>query len=160
MRLLDLASPQLALVFCATKQMRTDLAGELQSRGYRAEALHGDMTQEQRESVMDAPRGGRLEEHAEAALVAQVDRVLVGGEWRPFRPLVEDLARRHDPLDLAAATLGVAFGPARSRQEIPTGCASPKVSAWKAGRSPTVVVGRQPPPVVQLEGFSKYRITI
>jgi hypothetical protein len=83
MRLLDLASPQLALVFCATKQMRTDLAGELQSRGYRAEALHGDMTQEQRESVMDAPRGGRLEEHAEAALVAQVDRVLVGGEWRP-----------------------------------------------------------------------------
>jgi hypothetical protein len=57
-------------------------------------------------------------------------------------------AERHDPLDLAAAALGVAFGPARSRQEIPSvvsdertargrsGRASPKVSARKAGRGP------------------------
>jgi ATP-dependent RNA helicase DeaD len=60
-RLLDTKSPQLALVFCATKRMAAALASELQGRGYRAEALHGDMTQPQRESVMEASRAGRVE---------------------------------------------------------------------------------------------------
>jgi len=60
-RLLDTKSPQLALVFCATKRMAAFLAAELQGRGYRAEALHGDMTQSQRESVMEASRAGRVE---------------------------------------------------------------------------------------------------
>ncbi len=60
-RLLDTKSPQLALVFCATKRMAAALAVELQGRGYRAEALHGDMTQSQRESVMESSRAGRVE---------------------------------------------------------------------------------------------------
>jgi ATP-dependent RNA helicase DeaD len=50
----------------------------------------------------ELPTVAELEEHAQAALVAQVDQVLVEGEWRAFRPLVEDLVQWHDPLDLAA----------------------------------------------------------
>ena len=38
-QLLDLTSPQLALVFCATKQMAADLGRELQSRGCDGEAV-------------------------------------------------------------------------------------------------------------------------
>jgi ATP-dependent RNA helicase DeaD len=228
-RLLDMASPQLTLVFCATKQMTADLAGELQNRGHRAEALHGDMTQGQRENVMEAVRSGRvevlvatdvaargldipkvshvfnfdipqdsnryvhrigrtaragrageaitliaprefsllqsieraigtsiqrrelpsvaaLEERARAALVDQVDQSLLEGQGSNFRQLAEDLARRHDPLELAAAALGLAFGPARSWQEIPRVApeetsaqrrsrrGSPRVASQKAGR--------------------------
>ena len=61
LRILDTAAPKLALVFCATKQMAADLATSLKSHGYQAEALHGDMNQVQRESVMAASRKGRVE---------------------------------------------------------------------------------------------------
>lgn len=61
LRILDTAAPQLALVFCATRQMTADLASRLKDHGYQAEALHGDMTQAQRESVMAASRKGRVE---------------------------------------------------------------------------------------------------
>ncbi|MEX2599520.1 MAG: DEAD/DEAH box helicase [Dehalococcoidia bacterium] len=201
-QLMDMASPQLALVFCATKQMTADLAQELQSRGYRAEALHGDMTQWQRENVMKAIREGRvevlaatdvaargldvpevshvfnfdipqdsdryvhrigrtaragrsgeaitivtarevsllraiertvgtgierkelpgvaeLEERDRAGLAAQVEQLLLADGWSGFRTLVNDLAQRHDPLDVAAAALSHAFGPPKPRQEVP-----------------------------------------
>ena len=61
LRILDAAAPKLALVFCATKQMTADLATSLKTHGYQAEALHGDMAQVQRESVMAAIRKGRIE---------------------------------------------------------------------------------------------------
>ncbi|MCX6020652.1 MAG: DEAD/DEAH box helicase [Chloroflexi bacterium] len=60
-RLLDARDPRLALVFCATKKMVDDLAQELQGRGYRAEALHGDMSQAQRERTIQTARKGRLD---------------------------------------------------------------------------------------------------
>jgi ATP-dependent RNA helicase DeaD len=60
-RLLDVKQPDLALVFCATKRMTDELAEDLISRGYRAEALHGDMSQTARDKAMKAARDGRLE---------------------------------------------------------------------------------------------------
>jgi ATP-dependent RNA helicase DeaD len=60
-RLLDLKNPELAVVFCATKRMVDDLAEELLGRGYRVEAIHGDMSQAQRERVIGAARAGRLD---------------------------------------------------------------------------------------------------
>lgn len=60
-RLLDVKQPELALVFCATKRMTDQLAEDLISRGYRAEPLHGDMSQAAREKTMKAARSGRLE---------------------------------------------------------------------------------------------------
>jgi ATP-dependent RNA helicase DeaD len=201
-QLLDLTSPQLALVFCATKQMAADLGRELQSRGYRAAALHGDMTQSQRESVMAACRAGHnevlvatdvaargldipevshvfnfdipqdadryvhrigrtaragrageaitlisprenallrtiqhtvgsrinrkelptaaeIEERERAGMVSALEQALLDGQWSAYRPLVEHLAQRHDPLDLAAVALSRAFGPAKPRREVP-----------------------------------------
>lgn len=51
-RIIDANDIKLALVFCNTKKRVDDLATELQSRGYAAEALHGDLRQEQRDKVM------------------------------------------------------------------------------------------------------------
>ncbi len=51
-RLIDLHNPQLALVFCNTKKRVDELVEQLQSRGYFAEALHGDLKQPQRDMVM------------------------------------------------------------------------------------------------------------
>ena len=58
---LDLETPTLALVFC---RMRTDvdtLSESLAARGYRVEALHGGMTQAQRDRVMKKARGGTVD---------------------------------------------------------------------------------------------------
>ena len=44
--------PQAALVFCRTRAEVDQLAETLNGRGYRAEALHGGMTQDQRDRVM------------------------------------------------------------------------------------------------------------
>jgi ATP-dependent RNA helicase DeaD len=60
-RLLDVKQPELALIFCATKRMTDEVAEQLISRGYRAEALHGDMSQVARDKVMKSARDGRLE---------------------------------------------------------------------------------------------------
>ncbi|HEX2947545.1 MAG TPA: DEAD/DEAH box helicase [Clostridia bacterium] len=60
-RLIDANDIKLALVFCNTKKRVDDLAGELQSRGYSAEALHGDMRQEQRDKVMSRFRNGQFD---------------------------------------------------------------------------------------------------
>ena len=51
-RVLDMESPKSALVFCRTRTEVDQVAETLNSRGYRAEALHGGMSQEQRDRVM------------------------------------------------------------------------------------------------------------
>jgi ATP-dependent RNA helicase DeaD len=60
-RLIDTNSIKLSLVFCNTKKRVDELAINLQSRGYSAEALHGDMRQEQRDKVMNRFRKGRFD---------------------------------------------------------------------------------------------------
>jgi ATP-dependent RNA helicase DeaD len=57
-RILDVESPTAALVFCRTRDEVDQIAGTLNGRGYRAEALHGGMTQEQRDRVMGRLRSG------------------------------------------------------------------------------------------------------
>jgi ATP-dependent RNA helicase DeaD len=57
-RILDVESPAAALVFCRTRDEVDQIAGTLNGRGYRAEALHGGMTQEQRDRVMGRLRAG------------------------------------------------------------------------------------------------------
>ncbi|MBA2292562.1 MAG: DEAD/DEAH box helicase [Gemmatimonadales bacterium] len=60
-RILDLEAPTLALIFCRTRTEVDALAETLASRGYRAEALHGGMTQEQRDRVMKKTRTGGVD---------------------------------------------------------------------------------------------------
>ncbi len=60
-RILDLEAPTLALIFCRTRTEVDSLAETLASRGYRAEALHGGMTQDQRDRVMKKTRSGGVD---------------------------------------------------------------------------------------------------
>ncbi len=57
-RVLDMESPAAALVFCRTRNEVDELTEALNGRGYRAEALHGGMGQEQRDRVMSRLRAG------------------------------------------------------------------------------------------------------
>ncbi len=60
-RLIDLHDIKLALVFCNTKHKVDNLVETLKSRGYFTEGLHGDMSQAQREKVMNSFRNGNTE---------------------------------------------------------------------------------------------------
>jgi len=60
-RVLDIEAPTAALVFCRTRVEVDQLTDTLIARGYRAEALHGGMTQEQRDKVMSRLRSGAAE---------------------------------------------------------------------------------------------------
>ena len=51
-RVLDMETPGPTIVFCRTRQETNDLAAALRLRGYNAEALHGDMSQSERERVL------------------------------------------------------------------------------------------------------------
>jgi ATP-dependent RNA helicase DeaD len=51
-RVLDMENPEAALVFCRTRNEVDELTETLNAHGHRAEALHGGMSQEQRERVM------------------------------------------------------------------------------------------------------------
>ncbi len=57
-RILDVEAPTAAIVFCRTREEVDGLTETLNGRGYRAEALHGGMSQEQRDRVMGRLRGG------------------------------------------------------------------------------------------------------
>ena len=60
-RILDVESPRLALVFCRTRLEVDELARTLVGRGFRVEALHGGMSQDQRERVMKQARAGLVD---------------------------------------------------------------------------------------------------
>jgi ATP-dependent RNA helicase DeaD len=60
-RVLDLETPTAAVVFCRTRDEVDTLTEALNSRGHRAEALHGGMDQNQRDRVMTRLRSGGLE---------------------------------------------------------------------------------------------------
>ena len=51
----------MALVFCNTKSQVDQLVDNLKTRGYFADALHGDMSQNQRDRVMNGFRNGTIE---------------------------------------------------------------------------------------------------
>jgi ATP-dependent RNA helicase DeaD len=60
-RVLDVESPTLALVFCRTRNEVDALTETLAGRGYTVQALHGGMTQDQRDRVMKRTRGGTVD---------------------------------------------------------------------------------------------------
>jgi ATP-dependent RNA helicase DeaD len=60
-RVLDVESPSAAIVFCRTREEVDSLSETMTARGYRAEALHGGMTQDQRDRVMQRVRSGAAE---------------------------------------------------------------------------------------------------
>ncbi|WP_369055871.1 DEAD/DEAH box helicase [Kineococcus terrestris] len=64
-RVLDVEAPTAALVFCRTREQVDTVTESLNGRGYRAEALHGGMGQDQREKVL-----GRLRAQTADLLVA------------------------------------------------------------------------------------------
>jgi ATP-dependent RNA helicase DeaD len=51
-RILDVEAPESAIVFCRTRTEVDQLTETLVARGYRAEALHGGLSQDQRDRVM------------------------------------------------------------------------------------------------------------
>jgi ATP-dependent RNA helicase DeaD len=57
-RVLDIEMPTAALVFCRTRTEVDELTETLRGRGYVPEALHGGMSQEQRDRVMRRFRAG------------------------------------------------------------------------------------------------------
>jgi ATP-dependent RNA helicase DeaD len=60
-RLLDMEAPELAIVFGRTKRRVDELSEALQKRGYSAEGLHGDLSQNQRDNVMRKFRDGSID---------------------------------------------------------------------------------------------------
>lgn len=60
-RLMDYYHPKRSLIFCNTKRMVDELTEHLKDRGYHAEGLHGDLSQNQRDTVMNLFRGGRTD---------------------------------------------------------------------------------------------------
>lgn len=59
-RLIDYYDPKRALIFCNTKRMVDELTEHLKGRGYEVEGLHGDLTQGQRDTVMNLFRSGKM----------------------------------------------------------------------------------------------------
>jgi ATP-dependent RNA helicase DeaD len=60
-RILDVESPAATIVFCRTREQVDSLGETLAARGYRTESLHGGMTQDQRDRVMQRVRSGAAE---------------------------------------------------------------------------------------------------
>ena len=60
-RIIDMTAPKSALIFCRTRLEVDEVTLMLNSRGHRAEAIHGGMSQVQRDRVMQAFRGGRTQ---------------------------------------------------------------------------------------------------
>lgn len=60
-RILDMVGPKSALVFCRTRLEVDEVTSMLNSRGHRAEAIHGGMNQGQRDRVMNAFRTGQTQ---------------------------------------------------------------------------------------------------
>lgn len=61
MRLIQVYNPKKAIVFCNTKKRVDDLIENLKSNGYKAEALHGDIKQSQRERIMKRMKKGEFQ---------------------------------------------------------------------------------------------------
>lgn len=60
-RILDIRNVKLALVFCNTRSRVNDLVEFLKDKNYFADGLHGDLSQNQRDKVMNSFRKGTTE---------------------------------------------------------------------------------------------------
>ncbi|RAK70298.1 DEAD/DEAH box helicase [Hymenobacter edaphi] len=60
-RVIDMYSLKSVIVFANTKRMVDDIVADLQAKGYFADGLHGDMSQQARQNTLDKFRKGTLE---------------------------------------------------------------------------------------------------
>ncbi|MFK2826291.1 DEAD/DEAH box helicase [Bacillus sp. B190/17] len=60
-RLIDVHSPELAIIFGRTKRRVDELANALSLRGYQAEGIHGDLTQAKRLTVLKRFKEGKID---------------------------------------------------------------------------------------------------
>jgi ATP-dependent RNA helicase DeaD len=60
-RILDIENPASAIIFCRTRTEVDELTETMNARGYRAEAIHGGLSQEQRDRVMRRFREGGVD---------------------------------------------------------------------------------------------------
>ncbi len=60
-RVLDMENPGSSLIFCRTRTEVDHLTDRLNAQGYRAQALHGGVTQDQRSRVVKNLRDGKLD---------------------------------------------------------------------------------------------------
>lgn len=60
-RLMQVNGLKRSIIFCNTKRMVDELSENLKKRGYTAEGLHGDLSQKQRDFVMNRFRSGNLQ---------------------------------------------------------------------------------------------------
>jgi ATP-dependent RNA helicase DeaD len=60
-RVLALEAPEAALIFCRTRNDVDELVEALNARGYRCQATHGGMSQDERERVMKKLRAGTVD---------------------------------------------------------------------------------------------------
>ena len=59
-RIFDFEQPTVSLVFCRTKRRVDELVQLLNSRGYKSDGLHGDMSQRERDHIMNGFRNGDI----------------------------------------------------------------------------------------------------
>ncbi|RYD28354.1 MAG: DEAD/DEAH box helicase, partial [Verrucomicrobiaceae bacterium] len=60
-RILDMNPPRLGIIFCNTKRSVDECTEDLVNRGYAADRLHGDITQQMRERTLKRFRDGSVE---------------------------------------------------------------------------------------------------
>lgn len=60
-RIIDMSDIGQGIIFCRTKRGVDELVAALEARGYFADALHGDLSQQQRDRVMKRFRDGKTE---------------------------------------------------------------------------------------------------
>ncbi len=60
-RLIEYYQPKRSLIFCNTKRKVDELTSNLKKKGYRVEGLHGDLSQYQRDTVMNLFRFGQAD---------------------------------------------------------------------------------------------------
>lgn len=60
-RLIDLQQPELALIFGRTKRRVDELTRGLKIRGFKAEGIHGDLTQQKRMNVLRTFKSGEIQ---------------------------------------------------------------------------------------------------
>jgi ATP-dependent RNA helicase DeaD len=132
-RLIDVHDPKLSLVFCNTKRAVDGLVSQLQARGYAAEAIHGDLKQNQRDKVMAKFRNGKLE-----VLVAT------------------DVAARGIDVDDIDAVFNYDMP---QDEEYYVHRIGRTARAGKSGHSHTFVVGKEFHKIRDIERFTKSKIT-
>ena len=142
-RILDVEAPTAAIVFCRTRDEVDELTETLNGRGYRAEALHGGMTQEQRDRVMGRLRGG----HRRPA--RRHRRRRPRPRHRPAHPRrqLRRARRRRRPTctaSAASAAPGARASRSRSPSRASTACSRHRAGHQAADRDREGADGRRP----------------